>query len=168
MSATPDPDYDEVLLRFVERFAMLLHDIELPRMPARVFAYVLADDAESYTIAELAEGLRVSPAAVSTAVRHLVQIGLLGRERRPGTRTDHYRVYDNDVWSAITLHRMPVFDRYEECLAEGVALLGTERPGGRRILETLEYYRFLRAETPHLVERWKEYRRRHGLGADGG
>lgn len=162
----PSEPYDVRLLQFVEKFALLLHESGMPRMPARVFAYVLADDAEIYTAGELAAGLQVSAAAISTAVRHLVQTGLLARERQPGARTDHYRVYDDDVWSAITLQRDPLLKRHEDFLAEGLELLDPNRPGGQRVRETLEFYRFLRTEMPPLVERWKSHRQRHRLGPE--
>lgn len=161
----PEQVGKEDLLRFVEQFGLILQQTGMPRMPARVFAYVLADDAESYTAAELADGLRVSPAAISMAARFLVQIGLLGRERKPGSRSDHYRVYDDDVWSAITTQRQQLLERHETFLAQGIKLLDPERPGGRRVQETLEFYRFMRAEMSLTLERWQEYRRRHRLGA---
>jgi DNA-binding transcriptional regulator GbsR (MarR family) len=117
--------------------------------------------------ASIASGLRVSPAAVSGAVRHLVQVGLLGREREPGARCDTYRVYDDDVWHAITMQREESLKRAEEFLAEGVELLDHARPGGRRVRETLEFYRFLRDELPRLLARWQ--RRRQALfGAEHG
>jgi DNA-binding transcriptional regulator GbsR (MarR family) len=157
---------DEALLRFVEQFGLILQEEGMPRMAARVFAFVLADDAEIYTAGELAAGLRVSPAAISVATRHLVQAGLLGRERLPGSRSDHYRVYDDDVWSAITAQQVKMLDRHIEFLAEGVKLLDPGRPGGRRVRETLEFYRFIRDETPRLLERWRQHRRTHRLGVE--
>lgn len=158
MTATDQAQDTDVLLRFVERFALVLTDSGLPRMPARVFAYVLADDAERYTAAELAAGLRVSLAAISGAVRHLVQLGYLARERIPGHRTDSYRIYDNDVWGSIILQQDQVLEGYEEVAAEGARLLaGT--PGGRRLDETREFFAFIRDEQPQLIERWRARRR---------
>ena len=61
--------------RFVEHFALLLDEAGVPRMPARVFAAILADDAGRLTAGELAERLQVSPAAISGAVRYLTQAG---------------------------------------------------------------------------------------------
>ena len=72
------------LFQAVERFGQALEGSGMPRMPARVFAYVLAEDSDRYTAAQLAEGLQVSPAAISGAVRYLVDTGLLIRERAPG------------------------------------------------------------------------------------
>ncbi|WP_067521259.1 GbsR/MarR family transcriptional regulator [Nocardia uniformis] len=159
MSTAQEDSQEEAVLRFVEQFALLLTESGMPRMSARVFAFVLADDAEHYSAQELAQGLRVSPAAISGAVRHLVRIGLLGREREPGARQDTFRVYDDDVWYAITMQRREALDRSVRFLGEGVDLLDQARPGGRRVRETLEYYRFMRAELPETMRRWKERRR---------
>src|SRR6185436_10524901 len=66
---------------FVERFALLLDEAGMPRMPARVFAAILADDGGRLTARELAERLSVSPAAISGAVRYLTQAGMIERGR---------------------------------------------------------------------------------------
>ena len=158
VARTPDAD-EEAVLRFVEQFALVLVEAGIPRMPARVFAYVLAVDADRHTAAELAAGLRVSPAAISGAVRYLVQVGLLGKEREPGSRSDHYRVYDQDIWSTIMRQQDPVLKRTEDVLARGLELLDETRPGGRRVRETLEFYRFIRSDLKALLDRWSEHRR---------
>src|SRR6266508_6264921 len=54
---------DVAVSRFVERFAAVMVQSGLPRMPARVFATLLATDTGRLTAAELAERLQVSPAA---------------------------------------------------------------------------------------------------------
>ena len=152
------PD-QETLLRFVERFAMALSTIGMPRMPARVFAYVLADDAERYTAAELASALRVSPAAISGAVRSLVQARLVGREREPGARVDTYRVYDSDLWYTITMQREQLIEPFERLAAEGAELLGPDSPGGRRMRETQEFYSFMRRKLTGLMQEWQAHKR---------
>ncbi|WP_448612872.1 GbsR/MarR family transcriptional regulator [Modestobacter sp. URMC 112] len=159
MSTPHADDADAALLSYVERFALVLADSGLPRMAARVFAFVLADDAERYTAGELAAGLRVSPAAISGAVRFLVRAGLLGRERDPGARSDVYRIYDDDVWSTIYAQQIGVLATYEAAAADGVATLGLERPGGRRMAETQEFFAFLRSELPEMLDRWQAHRR---------
>lgn len=134
----------------------MLTDAGMPRMPARVFAYVMAEDAELYTAAELAAGLRVSRAAISSSVRYLVQAGLLGKEREPGARTDHYRIYDDDVWANINRQRLPILQRWEQGIAGHIDLLGPNSRGGRRMRETQAYLRFMSTELPKLNQRWYE------------
>jgi DNA-binding transcriptional regulator GbsR (MarR family) len=151
-------DHTDVL-RFVEQFALILTDSGMQRMPARVFAYVLADDADRYTAAELAAGLQVSPAAISGAVGYLVRAGLLGRERVPGSRADHFVIPEEDVWGAISAQRIRSLRRYETVLTDGLALLDQDSAGGRRVRETLEYFRFVQADLPTFLERWSEHRK---------
>ena len=84
---------EEAVMRFVERCALTLTEAGIPRMPARVFVALLVSDDGRRTAAELAEMLKVSPAAISNAVRYLQQVRLAVREREPGERRDHYRLY---------------------------------------------------------------------------
>jgi DNA-binding transcriptional regulator GbsR (MarR family) len=160
--AEPQVDDEEraVLLRFVERFALVLRDSGMSPMPARVLAYALADDADRYTATELAEGLQVSPAAISGAVRQLVQLGLLIREREPGTRSDLYVLDDSDLWSRFMASELAALRRFEDAVASGVQALGTERPGGRRLAETRDFMAFLHRELTAAVERWPAERER--------
>lgn len=145
---------DDALLWFVEQFALILKDSGMDRMAARVFAYVLAEDSDRYTAAELADGLGVSRAAISAATRSLVGAGLLAREREPGARADHFRVYDDDVWAAIYEQRTSLLSRYEEVVAEGVELLGANTRGGKRLLQTLAYFEFMGVAMREVVEEW--------------
>lgn len=153
-------DEHENLLRAVERFAQTLEMSGMPRMAARVFAYVLAEDSDQYTAADLAQGLRVSPAAVSGAVRFLVDARLLFKEREPGMRSDLYRIGNEDVWRSITLARLGALEQWETALDGAIELIGENRPGGRRLAETREFFRFVAAEMTTMMDRWTEHRRR--------
>ena len=161
-----EDDERRTLLRFVERFALVLRESGMPPMPARVLAFALADDADRYTAGELARGLEVSPAAISGAVRQLVQWGLLSREREPGTRSDLYVLDDRDLWSRFMTSELQALGRFEEAVGEGVELLGVERPGGRRLAETRDFMAFLRAELTDAVARWPAERDRRAAGRE--
>ncbi|SDM91343.1 GbsR/MarR family transcriptional regulator [Allokutzneria albata] len=149
----------EAFLRFVERFASVLADSGWPRMPARVFVCLLAVDSGRRTAAELAETLRVSPAAISGAVRYLTQVNLLSREREPGSRRDVYRVHD-DIWYEAAVRKDRALTRWEASLREGIAVLGPDTPAGRRMTETLEFFEFVQGELPGMLDRWREVRDR--------
>jgi DNA-binding transcriptional regulator GbsR (MarR family) len=146
-------------MRFVEDFALLLTETGVPRMPARVFACVLADDSGGLTAAELAERLQVSPAAISGAVRWLMQMHLLTRAREPGARRDHYRMRD-DQWYEATVFKTAALRRFEDVLAEGVEIVGADGPAGRRLRETQEFFAFFREQLPGLLEQWRATRAR--------
>lgn len=159
MTTTGDADgaEQEVVLQAVERLALLLTEGGMPRMPARVFAYLLISEDDGLTAGEMTARLRVSPAAVSGAVRYLVQTGLLVRERLPGARSDHYRLH-NDLWYETYLQRLDLLRRWEELLAETMDLIGAER-AGRSLRETRAFLAFLQDEFVGMIERWREHKR---------
>ena len=149
----------ERLHQAVEQVTTVLAESGMPRMSARVFAYALAEDSDRYTAADFAEALQISPAAVSGAVRYLTAARLLFRERLAGSRADVYRVYDEDVWSAITTARLPMLWLWEQAVHDAAQLVGPDTRGGQRLEETEEFLRFVREEAGHMLDRWKQHRR---------
>ncbi|MFF9457060.1 GbsR/MarR family transcriptional regulator [Streptomyces flaveolus] len=147
----------EAVSKFVEGFAAQLVEAGMQRMPARVFAALLASDSGSLTSAELGEQLRVSPAAVSGAVRYLAQQHMVSREREPGSRRERYRVHSNQWYEALT-SREAVIKRWEGALREGVTSLGAGTPAGRRMAETLAFFEFIDGEIAAMMDRWRDHR----------
>jgi DNA-binding transcriptional regulator GbsR (MarR family) len=148
---------DEAVSLFVESFAAHLVEAGVQRMPARVFAALLASDSGARTSAELSKQLQVSSAAVSGAVRYLAQQHMVSREREPGSRRDRYRVHSNQWYEALT-NRDAMMKRWVESLREGVVSLGPDSPAGRRLTETLAFFDFLDGELAGMLERWREHR----------
>jgi DNA-binding transcriptional regulator GbsR (MarR family) len=148
----------EAVSRFVEHFAAQLVEAGMQRMPARVFGALLASDAGVLTSAELGEQLKVSPAAVSGAVRYLSQVHMVSREREPGSRRERYRVHGGQWYEALT-NREAVLKRWEDALREGVTSLGAETPAGRRLAETLAFFEFMEKEVESMMERWRAHRK---------
>ncbi|AZS85980.1 GbsR/MarR family transcriptional regulator [Streptomyces griseoviridis] len=156
----PAPERDRAAVsKFVESFAAQLVEAGMPRMPARVFAALLSADAGSLTSAELGEQLRISPAAVSGAVRYLAQAHMVSREREPGSRRERYRVRGDQWYEALT-SREPIINRWAVALREGVSSLGPETPAGRRMAETLAFFEFIEGEVAQMMERWRVHRER--------
>ena len=146
------------LARAVERLGQTLESMGIPRMPARVFAFILADDQSAYTAADLARGLDVSPAAISGAVRYLSDTHLVVRERNPAGRGDLFRVRDGDIWGTIQAARLPLLDRIIESVNDAVDLLPAGSAGRARVEETRDYFTFVREDARGLDERWRAWR----------
>jgi DNA-binding transcriptional regulator GbsR (MarR family) len=158
MTETTGPGRDpEAVSTFVESFAAQLVEAGMQRMAARVFAALLASDKGVLTSAELGEQLRISPAAVSGAVRYLAQTHMVSREREPGSRRERYRVHGDQWYEALT-NREAVLKRWETALREGVTSLGPETPAGRRLTETLAFFEFIGKELETMMERWRDHR----------
>ncbi|MGW0602664.1 GbsR/MarR family transcriptional regulator [Streptomyces sp. NPDC002640] len=160
--ASPNDRDPEAVSRFVELFAGQLTDAGMARMPARVFAALLASDDGVLTSAELGDQLRVSPAAVSGAVRYLSQTHLISREREPGSRRERYRVHNNQWYEAIA-NREGLLRNWQSAVREGVTAVSPGSPAEQRLRETLEFFEFIEGELTDMMRRWREKR-----GAAGG
>jgi predicted transcriptional regulator len=157
----PDPEQalsprdEQAVRRFVEHLAMQLAEWGFPRMAARVLLTMMSLDEPSLTAAELAERLGVSPAAISGAVRYLMQLGLLAREPVPGTRRDRYRLPD-DPWYEASSVRRGMMKTLADLSDEGVrATGGPGTPAGARLAEMRDFYRFVAADVDGMLARWE-------------
>ncbi len=157
VGADDGPRDEQAVSRFIDRFALVLTEAGFPRMPALVFVALLASDSGRLTSTELSKRLRISPAAVSGAIRYLSQANLAVREREPGSRRDHYRVVD-DVFYEVVSHRDQLFARWVVALQDGIEALGPDSPAGRRLRETVAFFEFLQKELPTMLTRWREQR----------
>jgi DNA-binding transcriptional regulator GbsR (MarR family) len=153
--ARPGPG--DSMFGYRERFASVLVAAGFPPMPARVFVALLVTDSGRLTAAELGGVLGVSPAAVSGAVRYLGQLGLVHKERVPGSRRDYYRMPD-DVWSDMFRLQDQVMERWAALVREGIDLVGPDTPAGERMAEHATFFEFILREMPALLKRWDEYR----------
>ena len=153
---TEQPPRQQEVITFVERFAAEMVEAGMQRMPARVFSALLASDDGALTSAELGERLQVSPAAVSGAVRYLAQVGMLARERDPGSRRDRYRLH-HDQWYETFTRRDSLLVRWENTLRSGIDSIGEDTDAGRRLAESAEFFAFLQKELSGMMERWREH-----------
>lgn len=159
-----DP-YPPEVADFVERFAAELAGAGMQRMASRVFACLLAEDSGALGSAELSERLRISPAAVSGAVRYLSQVHLVTREREPGSRRERYRVHA-DTWYEAIADRDAVLGRWAATFGQGIEAVGPDSRAGRRLAETAEFFAFMRGELSGMMERWYAHREAAGIGGD--
>jgi DNA-binding transcriptional regulator GbsR (MarR family) len=148
---------EQAAARFIERFAAEMAEAGMQRTGARVFAALLASEDASMTSAELGRQLRISPAAVSGAVSYLVQVGMVSREREPGSRRDRYRLH-HQLWYETFTNRGPILTRWASVLGEGAEALGRDTPAGMRLAETKAFFEFMRGELGGMLERWKVLR----------
>ena len=123
-------------------------------MASRVFALLLSRDDGSATSAELAVALQASPAAISGAVRNLLQLHLITRAHRPGERRDVYRLL-SDHWYEMVGSREHELQQWATLSREGVDAVGVDTRAGRRLEETARFFEFLINEMPGVLDRWR-------------
>ena len=157
MPDDPVPGAEDPLFDYIDRFAAVLVAAGFPAMPARVFVALQVTDSGRLTAAELAGMLRISPAAVSGAVRYLIQVGLVHKERVPGSRRDYYRTPGN-MWDDLLRMRDQVMSRWTALAREGIDLVGPDTPAGERLTEQAAFLEFVTKELSEVLARWEQYR----------
>ena len=163
-SGVDSPRDEQAVARFVEHAAAVMADLGFARMPARVLMLLMATEEPGLTAADLAEGLQVSPAAVSNAVRYLMTVGLAEREPVPGARRDLYRLPD-DAWYVASGVEQPAYRKLADVARQGVAATGgQDTPAGVRLGEMESFFDYLDTEIPGVVERWHELRAQAARG----
>ena len=145
------------LFGYIERFAAVLVAAGFPPMPARVFVALLIADSGRLSAAELAEMLRISPAAVSGGVRYLIQLGMVHKERVPGSRRDYYRMPGN-MWDDLLRIRDQVMWRWIALVREGIDLVGRDSLAGARLAEQADFLEFVSKELSDVLARWERHR----------
>ncbi|HEU4946279.1 MAG TPA: MarR family transcriptional regulator [Kribbella sp.] len=155
-ASEPSP---EVVSRFVERFAGVLTDSGAPSMSARVMGRMLVSPTGTMTASELAEALQVSQPAVSGAVRQLVQVSFITRERLPGSRKDQYRIRE-DVFATILEQRLRALREWEAGALSGADLFGKDTAVGARLAEAAEFFAYIQTDLDLTVKRWRADRER--------
>ena len=155
MSAA-DPTADPVG-EFVELTASDLAAQGFPRMPAYVLMALTATDSGRLTATELAERIGVSAAAISGAVRYLIQLGVVRNTTQPGTRRHVYALSEGP-WYTYSLSHPDLYLRAERLLRGGVTQL-PPGPARERIQEMADFYSFLSERMPKLLAEWHEHQK---------
>ena len=143
------------LQEYAEKLAAVFTAAGFPRMPARVLMAVMLSPDAALTAAELKARLGVSSAAVSGAVNYLETLGMLGRRPAPGSRRELYEL-PAEAWYTATLRSTPGYDAIAALLPEGIATAEASGAAGSaaRLAEMREFFEFLRARMPLLLEEW--------------
>jgi DNA-binding MarR family transcriptional regulator len=144
----------EAVSQFVERFAGVLANSGVPTMSARVMGAMLVSPTGTMTASELAESLKISQPAVSGAVRQLLQVSFISRERLPGSRKDHYRIRE-DVFAAILERRNLALSEWESTSRSGAALFPTDSPVARRLIEAADFFAFIHNDMDNMIKNWR-------------
>jgi DNA-binding transcriptional regulator GbsR (MarR family) len=148
---------------FVDRMGGALTQAGLPRLPSLVFSALLVDDDGKMTSAELSRALEVSPASISGAIRYLVQVGMVRRERERGSRRDLY-VVDDDAWHGTMMRRDQLYAPMIAALSAGIRAMGDDSPAHQRLVLTREFLLFVDEEMKGLADKWEQRRKALSAG----
>ena len=78
-------------------------------------------------------------------MRHLTHIGVINREREPGSRRERYSTRTEQWYESFGRHDQ-ITAHWEQTLRSGVDIVGADTPAGRGVAETAGFFAFLRGE----------------------
>ncbi len=134
----------------------------MQRSTARVMTALLYTEQNTMTAADLCEELSISSGAVSTAVKHLMPVGLIERVPAPGSRRDHYR-FRGGAWAALMSQQNTMLATMRDAAQEGIDAAESDSVTARRLHEMQDFYTYMVNELVPLIDRWREeYAAEHG------
>jgi DNA-binding transcriptional regulator GbsR (MarR family) len=141
---------------FIERMGLTFEHAGSTRTHGRMMALLLVADAP-LSLAEMADYLQVSKAALSTNARLAVQIGMIQRVSRPGDRRDYYEMTPGSFQRMVS-HRVRAIDEFIYLAEEGLAAVEPDNTTARARLEKMkEFYRFFLGEMESSLDHWRAH-----------
>lgn len=138
-----------------ERLGLVLTSHGMQRMTARVLATLLFTEQTSVTMSDLAESLEASAGAISGALKMLTSVGLAERVPAPASRRDHFRLRDN-AWAILFTNQNETISAMQAAAEAGIEATDSRSPAHQRLTQMRDFYAFLMAEIPTLLERWNQ------------
>lgn len=136
-----------------EELALILAQHGLQRMTARVLATLLFSDQPTMTMAGLADVLSASSGSISGALKTLTSVGLAERVPVPGSRRDHFRLRPH-AWAVLFTGQNHTLTAMRAAADAGIEIAGRRSLAGDRLAYMRDFYAFLLAEIPELLDKW--------------
>jgi hypothetical protein len=153
----------------VEEYGLFFEEMGGTRMEGRVMAWLLLAEPPEQSLTEIARGLGVSKAAVSTSARSLLQSRAVERVSEPGRRGDYYRSRPGKLESVLHLEHITSLGGLVDRSLELVAARDQTQSNYGLLREMRAFIDFLDAEVPGLISRWQAHReavQTHDAGPD--
>ncbi|GIW26008.1 GbsR/MarR family transcriptional regulator [Meiothermus sp.] len=148
------------LHHFVEEFALAYEAAGIPRTAGRILGWLMVCDPPEQTASQLAEALGASKASISTMTRLLLQMHLIERVPKRGSRQTHFCIRP-DTWSRSVQQGLSSLSRYRALAEQGLRLLQEAPPArGERLREMRDLYAFFEEELQGLFERYERSKRK--------
>jgi hypothetical protein len=140
--------------QFVEHMGIWFSSLGVPRAAGQMFGYLLTCDPAEQSASQIAQGIGISRASVSSNARLLQAMNAVELRHRVGDRKTYYRLR-HDWWIEMAAAKFDGFGQLADLARRTKADGELARTDG--LDEMIEFSDFWAAEIPKLIERW--YRR---------
>jgi DNA-binding transcriptional regulator GbsR (MarR family) len=144
----------------VAHMGVWFSNLGVPRAAGQLFGYLLVCDPAEQSASEIAAGIGMSRASVSSSARLLASMNAIEERHRVGDRKTYYRLR-SAWWIEVTTAKLNGFTELADMARRSRAAGGLTRTDG--LDELIEFSEFWAQEIPRLVERWN---RRHDTKED--
>ena len=140
----------------VELMGVWFSSIGAQRATGQIFGYLTSCDPAEQSAGEIAAGIGMSRASVSSGARMLIQMQAIEERHRVGDRRTYYRLR-TDWWIQAATTKMAGFERMADEARRIRAAGSVTRTDG--LDELIEFSQFWNEEIPKLRDRWYQQRR---------
>ena len=139
----------------VEHMGLWFSSLGVPRAAGQMFGYLLACDPAEQSASDIAAGVGMSRASVSSAAKLLQSMNAVEERHRVGDRKTYYRLRAG-WWVHAATTKMTGFDRLADEARRIRAAGSVTRTDG--LDELIAFSEFWSDEIPKLQERWEQQR----------
>jgi DNA-binding transcriptional regulator GbsR (MarR family) len=138
---------------FVEQMGLAAESDGFPRIGGRMFGHLIMSP-EPRSLDDMARGLGVSKASVSTAARRFLELGIFERVGVHGDRRDFYRIAP-DFFARLLEYRMSHWERMQGLVEELRRRVPELPPAVRARLDYMEAVQaFVREQIQGAIAAW--------------
>lgn len=142
---------------FVEQFALAWQATTSNRMEARIIAVLMIVDRPQLSSGEIGTLLMASAGAVSSATRHLTEVGFIHRVALPGDRSYYFAVED-DVWGGWLASERNYLRTLSVAIERGMDEIDHGSLPQRRLRNARDYMNWLSGYHTKMLADWQAYR----------
>jgi DNA-binding transcriptional regulator GbsR (MarR family) len=144
------------LASMVEMMGVWFSSIGAQRATGQIFGYLAACDPAEQSAGDIATGIGMSRASVSSGARMLIQLNAIEERHRVGDRKTYYRLREG-WWIQAAVTKATGFQRLADEARRIRAAGSVTRTDG--LDELISFADFWSEEIPKLRDRWEQRRR---------
>ncbi len=151
-------ELSQVEIEFIERFGMMSQKDGQPRTLGRIYGLLMLQEG-ALSLDEMAEGLAISKASVSTNVRRMERLDLVEKIGKRGDRKDYYRIADDAFLDRLERVRQTLRETVDNIHSVMPSIDEEARPRTHQRLHTqIAWHEFMLRETAELESKWRGMR----------
>ncbi len=156
------PERQEKLKEFFEEIGLTFEHMGVPRMAGKIFGWLLVSDPSEQSASQMVDILGASKGSISTALRILIQWGLVEKVGFAGERSKFYRMVQHPIDRMMQVKIMSMKVMREQ-MDRGLAIVADRpEPQKARLQNMRDGWLFFEQELPKLMEKF--HRQRDGEG----